>query len=335
MNSALATNNVWVEKYRPTNLNDVILGDTNKRIFQEIIDSNYFPNLLLYGPPGTGKTTTIINLIKSYQIKNNGTTNNRLIIHLNASDERGIDVVRNQISSFANSKPMFSNVMKFVILDEVDYMTKMAQQALRSLLQQFDPGIRFCLICNYVSKIDNGLQTEFIRLRFNQLNQNHIISNLKKIIKSENINISDECVKSICKMYKSDVRSMINYIQSHEFLLSNDNTTNQPKGIFVITDDVWILLTKTIKNTKQTPAGTRTLSTYVGDLCIRYNIDKKNIIKDYLNYIIKSRVISSKLTSKFLFFVENLIHSGDICIDTYVNYALLGMHHFLKESNIS
>jgi replication factor C subunit 3/5 len=332
MNSALATNNVWVEKYRPTNLNDVILGDTNKRIFKEIIDSNYFPNLLLYGPPGTGKTTTIINLIKSYQIKNNGTQNNRLIIHLNASDERGIDVVRNQISSFANSKPMFSNVMKFVILDEVDYMTKMAQQALRSLLQQFDPGIRFCLICNYVSKIDNGLQTEFIRLRFNQLNPSQIISNLKNITKSENINISDDCIESICKMYKSDIRSMINYIQSHEFLLNSNDS--QTKCIFVITDDVWNALTTQIKNAKQTSASTNTLSAYVSELCVRYNINKKNIIKDYLNYIIKSRIINSNLTSSFLSFVENLIHSGDIRSDIYVKYALLGMQHFLKDENI-
>jgi len=326
MNTALATNNVWVEKYRPTNLNEVILGNTNKRIFKEIINSNYFPNLLLYGPPGTGKTTAIINLIKSYQIKNNGAVNNRSIIHLNASDERGIDVVRNQISSFANSKPMFGNVMKFVILDEVDYMTKMAQQALRSLLQQFDPGIRFCLICNYISKIDNGLQTEFIRLRFNQLNQTQIVFNLKKIANAENIIISDESIESICKMYKSDIRSMINYIQSHEFLLNDDNTS---QCIFVITDKVCEQLTAKIKNTKQTPAGTANLLTHIDTLCLQYNVDKKNIIKDYIKYIIKVQAINVESTSTFLSFVENLIHSGDISINIYVTYALFGLKHFL------
>jgi hypothetical protein len=80
------------------------------------------------------------------------------MIHLNASDERGIDIIRNQINQFVNSKTLFNKGMKFVILDEVDYMTKNAQQALRYLLQNYSSSVRFCLICNYISKIDEGLQ---------------------------------------------------------------------------------------------------------------------------------------------------------------------------------
>ena len=146
----------FVEKYRPTIFDNIVLDPLNKQILKNIIENSYFPNLLFYGPPGTGKTTTIINLINAYQEKQNN-KNKDLIIHLNASDERGIDIIRNQINYFVISKPLFNNGMKFVILDEVDYMTKNAQQALRYLLQNYTNNVRFCLICNYISKIDEGL----------------------------------------------------------------------------------------------------------------------------------------------------------------------------------
>jgi replication factor C subunit 3/5 len=169
---------VFTEKYRPKNLEDSVLDPLNKKIFENIISTGYFPNLLFYGPPGTGKTTTIINLVNSYQEKFNQ-KNKELMIHLNASDERGIDIIRSQINNFVNSKTMFNKGMKFVILDEVDYMTKNAQQALRYLLQNFSSSVRFCLICNYISRIDEGLQNDFLRLRFNQLPEKSIISFLK------------------------------------------------------------------------------------------------------------------------------------------------------------
>ena len=126
----------WMEKYRPDKFNDIVLDPLNKQILKNVIETSYFPNLLFYGPPGTGKTTTIINLVNSYQeklkIKNKG-----LMIHLNASDDRGIDIIRNQINLFVNTNSLFQTGMKFVILDEVDYMTKNAQQALRYLLQKY------------------------------------------------------------------------------------------------------------------------------------------------------------------------------------------------------
>ena len=162
------TSNIWMEKYRPVKFDEIVLDPINKRMLTNIIETGYFPNLLFYGPPGTGKTTTIINLINAYQEKLNQ-KNKELIIHLNASDERGIDIIRSQINQFVNSKTMFNCGMKFIILDEVDYMTKNAQQALICLLQNFSNSVRFCLICNYISRIDEGLQNEFLRLRFNKL----------------------------------------------------------------------------------------------------------------------------------------------------------------------
>ena len=137
----------WVEKYRPTCFGDIVLNSINKEVCSNIINQEYFPNLLFYGPPGTGKTTTIINLVTFFQ-KKVGTEDKSLMIHLNASDDRGIDIIRNQILQFVNSKCLFKTGLKIVILDEVDYMTKNAQQALRYLITTYSSNVRFCLICN-------------------------------------------------------------------------------------------------------------------------------------------------------------------------------------------
>lgn len=304
------TGYVWVEKYRPKNIDDIVLDHLNKQILKNIIETSYFPNLLFYGPPGTGKTTTIINLINSYQNKI-GVKNKDLIIHLNASDERGIDIIRNQINFFVNSKPLFNNGTKFVILDEVDYMTKNAQQALRYLLQNYRSNVRFCLICNYISKIDEGLQNEFIRLRFNQLPKEEIITFLNNISLYEGLNLSQKTLSSIQKLYKSDIRSMINFIQS------NQNLDNEFFNI--IDNEVWDnLYTKILQKEK-----IENIQKFINFVSINYNIDKKNIIKDFLNYIIKT--YTKNINSKFLDFVENLIHSQNNNDNIYINYLISNM----------
>jgi DNA polymerase III delta prime subunit len=308
-----------VERWRPNKFDDIVLDPLNKKILENIIETSYFPNLLFYGPPGTGKTTTIINLINAYQDKI-GIKNKDLIIHLNASDERGIDIIRNQISLFVNSKPLFHGGMKFVILDEVDYMTKNAQQALRYLLQNYSNAARFCLICNYISKIDEGLQNEFLRLRFNQLPNEDIILFLKNISKHENLNINEKSLVSIQKLYKSDIRSMINFMQSNQdiFKLNNSNI-----NINIIDDNVWESLTDKIS--KKTSLSNLIID--IHNISIKYNIDKKNIIKDYLNYIIRNK--STIINSKFLDFVENLMHSQEANNQVFINYSLSRLSSFI------
>lgn len=297
----------YVELYRPKFFDDIVLNPLNKQILKNVIETSYFPNLLLYGPPGTGKTTTIINLINAYQEKQNN-RNKDLIIHLNASDERGIDTIRNQINYFVNSKPLFNNGMKFVILDEVDYMTKNAQQALRYLLQNYTSNVRFCLICNYISKIDEGLQNEFIRLRFNQLPKEDIIHFLNNISVSENLGLPLKTLSSIQQIYKSDIRSMVNFIQSNQNL--NSELLN------IIDRDTWEELLSKFKNSDKITD----ITNYINSISINYNIDKKNIIKDFLNYIIKNHY--KYVNAKFLNFVENLMHSKNQNINVYINYSV-------------
>jgi replication factor C subunit 3/5 len=295
----------WVEAYRPTDFESVVLDPLNKKILKNIIDTSYFPNLLFYGPPGTGKTTTIINLVSAYQEKMNQ-KNKSLMIHLNASDERGIDIIRNQINQFVNSKSLFQDGMKFVILDEVDYMTKNAQQALRYLLQNYSTSIRFCLICNYISKIDEGLQNEFLRLRFNQLPESDIVGFLNNIVKSEKLNFTNDSLYLIQKLYRSDIRSMINFLQSNQNILDTK--------FYVIDDATWLSVFLMFKN-----ESIEKISTSFKEISEKYNIDKKNVIKYFINYIIrkKSYVISNEL----LTFIENIMHYQECKNSVYINYA--------------
>ena len=308
---------VFTEKYRPTEFNNIVLDPLNKQILKNIIETTYFPNLLFFGPPGTGKTTTIINLVNGYQEKLHQ-KNKELMIHLNASDERGIDIIRSQINQFVNSKTLFNKGMKFVILDEVDYMTKNAQQALRYLLQNYSGSVRFCLICNYISRIDEGLQNEFVRLRFNQLPEKDIIKFLGNISASENLNLTEKSLYLIQKLYKSDIRSMINFMQSNQNIKEDD--------INIIDDSVWNNLHNKIKNGEDI----HKLSLFVNETSLKYNIDKKNIIKDFLNYIIRNCYI--KNVPEYLNFVESIIHFEDCKNSYYVNYSLVRLSALLHDS---
>jgi DNA polymerase III delta prime subunit len=310
----------FVELYRPKNFEDIVLDPLNRQILKNIIETSYFPNLLFYGPPGTGKTTTIINLINAYQVKLNN-KNKDLIIHLNASDERGIDIIRNQINFFVNSKPLFHSGMKFVILDEVDYMTKNAQQALRYLLQNYTGNVRFCLICNYISKIDEGLQNEFIRLRFNQLPKEDIINFLNHISKAEKLNISLKSLSCIQKLYKSDIRSMINFLQSNQDIVKLQNSEHI---LYIIDSDVWDILIKMLIDKENLEF----VKNYIHNISIEYNIDKKNIINDFLNYIIRNH--SKYVNTDFLNFVENLMHSQIQNNNTHICYSLSRLSSFIS-----
>jgi replication factor C subunit 3/5 len=306
----------WVEKYRPARFDDIVLDDINKKILLSIIENNYFPNLLLYGPPGTGKTTTIINLVNAYQEKYHQ-KNKGLMIHLNASDERGIDIIRNQINGFVTSRSMFGEGMKFVILDEVDYMTKNAQTALRYLLNNYNNivNVRFCLICNYISRIDEALQTEFVRMRFNQLPESKILCFLKKINIAENLNVDEDILVSIQRHFNSDIRSMINYMQANQHLIHNCN---------VITNAVWENITKLFKSRVKSSI----IIDKLNEISLYYNIERRNIIKNYLNYIIRHH--PQYISPTFLNFIENVVHIQDCKAEYLLQYFVLKITTLIK-----
>jgi replication factor C subunit 3/5 len=304
----------WVEKYRPSSFNDIVLSDINKTIFENILKDNYFPNLLFFGPPGTGKTTTIINLINTYQ-ENNNEKKKGLMIHLNASDERGIDIVRNNINNFVNSKNLFNKGTKFIILDEVDYMTKNAQQALKYLLEINNGNVRFCLICNYISRIDESLQNQFMRLRFNQLPSKEIIKFLENINNEEKLNFSREELESIQKLYQSDIRSMINYLQSNQLNYNNKR---------IINDEIWEKLINKIKINDDLIYFRKELL----QISENFELEIKNITKSFLQYII----LNYEVTTNFLSEIEMLVHQTDSNSIYSISYFFYCLKNFFNEN---
>jgi replication factor C subunit 3/5 len=287
----------WVEKYRPRAFEQIVLSKLNRTILNNIVDTGNFPNMLFYGPPGTGKTTTVINLITRFQ-ERYGQKNRSLVIHLNASDERGIEVIRSQINQFVASKPLFACGTKFVVLDEVDYMTKNAQQALRYLLQNHDVSVRFCLICNYVSKIDEALQADLVRLRFNQLPSDDVRSFISHISTSEGLSLSKDSISAVQRAFGSDMRSMINYIQSN---------MDAGETLRVADDAVWeaaippqdTISDQSVDNLEQS------LRTVMSDL----SLDMRTVLSGFMYYLVRHR--SFLVTRKTLRESARIVHLAD------------------------
>jgi replication factor C subunit 3/5 len=309
----------WVEKYRPVQFENIVLDPINQTFFKNILNNGYFPNLLFYGPPGTGKTTTIINLIDEYNKK--FTKNSKgSVIHLNASDERGIDVIRNQILQFVRTNNFFENCIKFVILDEVDYMTKTAQQALKYLLQSSNYNVRYCLICNYISKIDESLKNEFLCIRFNQLPKMQIREFVTNICKSENLNIENNEINKLLEVYNSDIRSMINFVQLNQQQLSNKEC--------ILSNETWETLHSYIKMDKDTTE----ILTFLNNISITYNCDRKTIIKKYINFIIREQ--PNLINEQFYAICQNILHSENANIEAILNYMIVQFKYYFKKIEI-
>ncbi|MDD4250667.1 MAG: replication factor C small subunit [Candidatus ainarchaeum sp.] len=199
----------WVEKYRPKKIADVIGHDNLTKRLQSYIDQKNVPNLLLSGPAGTGKTSSSIALAKEL-FKENFDQN---FLELNASDDRGIDIVRHTIKDFARTLAFDSN-FKIIFLDECDALTNDAQQALRRTMEKYTKTCRFILSCNYSSKIIDPLQSRCVVYRFKPLNGEEIKNQIKKIALIEKIDITDDALDAINYVAQGDLRKAINILQA-------------------------------------------------------------------------------------------------------------------------
>jgi DNA polymerase III delta prime subunit len=216
----------WIEKYRPDNMNDLILSDENRNIFNAMIKADNFHNMIFYGPPGTGKTSTILCMIQEYQNQNKCKNN---YIHLNASHDRGVNVVRNELYKFVSNKNFFNNKTKFVILDEVDSMTKQAQQNL-DYLMQYSNNVFFCLICNYLNKLIQPLINKVMVINF--YNTSHTsTSYIKNILMNESKSVPDNVIDDYKFTYNHDLRCIINSLQSYDV---NDDVLTEDRIKFIL-----------------------------------------------------------------------------------------------------
>lgn len=210
---------LWIEKYRPQNFDEIIGQSKIINILQKMIENGSFPHLILSGISGTGKTSTI-NAIINKLYGNNKTF---MIMKLDASDDRGISAVREEIKGFAEKLSLFNQGIKLIILDEADSMTFDAQFALRRIIEKYSDTTRFCLVCNYENKIINPIKSRCLNFRFVPLNNKNIVTKLNYICKNENINTSDKTLKVIAELSNGDFRKSINLLQSVS--MSNSNIT--------------------------------------------------------------------------------------------------------------
>jgi len=178
------------------------------------------------------------------------------------------------------------------------------------------------LICNYISKIDEGLQNEFLKLRFDQLPQKEVVTFLEKLSKEENINLNQEILHSIQRLFKSDLRSMVNYIQTNQDMLENN--------YHIINDGTWDEMFNIVSNYKT--ISKQEMVSHVHLLSVQYNIDTKNIIVNFLNYIIRNK--KNLCSTDFLLFTENIIHSR-ITNERGLLYLFNKLIEFIEDENSS
>ncbi|CAE6392579.1 unnamed protein product [Rhizoctonia solani] len=216
----------WVEKYRPQTIEDVSAQEHAVAVLRKTLTSTNLPHMLFYGPPGTGKTSTILALSRQLFGQAHSRTS-----ELNASDERGISIVREKIKNFARQTPRAADAnsqypcppYKIIILDEADSMTQDAQAALRRIMENYAKITRFCLVCNYVTRIIEPLASRCSKFRFHSLDVSSTRLRLEHIVKTEGVDISPEAVSALISTSEGDLRRSITYLQSAARLSASQN----------------------------------------------------------------------------------------------------------------
>lgn len=221
---------VWTEKYRPKRLDEVKGQNEIVDTLKSFVKSGNMPHLLFAGMQGTGKTTCFLALAREFYGENWKDN----VLELNASDDRGISIVRNEIKDFARTKPIGDVPFKLIFLDEADALTKEAQQALRRTMEDYTKTVRFCLSCNYSSRIIAPIQSRCAIFRFRPLPEGAVIEVLRDIVSKENFQLHDEnssdmgVLRFIYSVSEGDCRKAKNILQAavstSKFKLSNTDT---------------------------------------------------------------------------------------------------------------
>jgi len=231
---------IWTEKYRPSTFSELVGQDNSVKRVEALTNSMNIPHMLFAGPAGTGKSTLALIVVKELY-KENWKEN---YLELNASDERGINVVREKVKNFARTKSLGNIPFKIIFLDEADALTPEAQQALRRTMENYSTTCRFLLSCNYSSKIIDPIQSRCAIFKFKLLEKKDIEKVIMKIVEKENMTIKPEAVEILYEGCEGDCRRCINILQSTASispsitpeLIATIISNTKPKDIKVVLD---------------------------------------------------------------------------------------------------
>jgi replication factor C subunit 3/5 len=321
-------NSIWIEKYRPTCLNDIIGQDNNIELLRNLIKNNSLPHLLFYGNSGVGKTSTINSIVNTLYGKNKSF----MVMKLDASDDRGINSVRDEIKGFAEKQTIFNKGIKLIILDEADSMTFDAQFALRRIIEKYSDNTRFCLICNYDNKIIKPIKSRCVNIRFYPIKNNIIVNKLEIICKKENIKYSKKAIETIANIVDGDMRKSINILQSIHSLgskiksLTCYNTLGIPKQKIIsnflnllLNND--ILLIDVIK--------------YAEDKFINEGIYITELLKILFDELLNnmSNIIEIKGQDKYMEYITEMAKLEKMCvISTFSDNYIIGLVSIFKKN---
>lgn len=200
---------MWVEKYRPRQLSEVVGQNHIVGKLKKMVDNGCeIPHMLFYGLPGTGKTTVALAFAKTVGAD---------VLELNASDDRGIDVVRSRILTFAKYSPLFGGGFKILLLDEADGVTPDGQNSLRRIMEKYYRNCRFIIVCNDVDKIIPAIQSRCYKVLFKPLSKEEVVSRLRFIADSELLDVDDDVLMGIAETCGGDMRVAINKLQMGDY----------------------------------------------------------------------------------------------------------------------
>jgi len=236
----MAQSDIWTEKYRPGRFEEVVGQQEIIKRTRSLVQALNIPHLLFAGPSGIGKSTLALIIVKEL-FKEKWRDN---YLELNASDERGIDVVRQKVKDFARTKSFGVVPFKVIFLDEADALTREAQQALRRTMENYTNTCRFIMSCNYSSKIIDPIQSRCVVFRFKLLEKKDIAEVIKRIAEKENLQISDDALEGIYEICEGDCRRAINLLQATSSVSLNItseminiiSSTTKPADIKIVLD---------------------------------------------------------------------------------------------------
>lgn len=306
----------WVEKYRPSKITEIASQTHVVNLLKKLLINKTLPNLILHGPPGTGKTSLINACVNELF----GANKVYMIIELNASEERGIDIIRNKVRKFTLASNLAScenESGKIVILDEIDSMTHDAQNLLPKLIDENINNTRFCLICNNINKINMFLRSRCICIKFKTLTFVEIKDTINKIKMKEQIDIADSELKYLVEQTNGDMRKIINILQGGSLITKHlthdvvDMCLNMPSKTLI--DEIFSKIAYCNKKNKNK----QEVIDFVIESVENEHLLMQDIITKTCNYLIEKYVFDETLQKTI-----SHLHEIDFNLSINTNYSI-------------